>query len=444
MPARGRRIGGYLRAAPLALLCAALLVLTACSSDSGGASKLSLGLTGSTASHAGQPPTLAANGPSDAYAFVYEDQIWIHDSGKASAQQLTHLVLSAGAAISWGPLVWSPDGKSIAYALSESDDPTAAARTTGPVYVVSVSDGSVVNTPITGSLYGHTYAWFGSTMLFYSDGGGVKMYDLGDADPRVWPLLDTFGSPIGPSGNTYDNGDVSFGDISVTANYLYYTTLALNQNANLGTVGVAGKATLSRVYLNGLQPDTAYDPGDIIQLVRPISIFNGRFVSDLGNAYFDKAGYLVGGAWQISGDASQIVLQEIGDVNAKSGSVSSSLCVGNSGNGFDCGALKGAGSFPLANYPLVGISTNGSRIAFSAATLYTQTVGNGSVAKLDGVGWTTTPVWSNDGKRVAVTQFVSSSTDANGVPQVKLNIVVYDGQNSVTLVQGGQDLAWKP
>jgi hypothetical protein len=195
-----RRIGKRLRARWLPLICAPLLLLAACSAGSGSSSTLTLGLTGSTASHAGQPPTLAANGPSDAYAFVYDDQIWIHDAGKPDARQLTHLVLSAGAAISWGPLIWSPNGKYIAYALSVSNDPTAAARSTGPIYVASAEDGSVVNTAATGSLYGHTYAWFGDQMLFYTDGGGIKMYDVGDGDPRVWPVLDPYGYPVARRG----------------------------------------------------------------------------------------------------------------------------------------------------------------------------------------------------------------------------------------------------
>ena len=441
-----RGIGHRLRAPLLTLACALPLLLSACSSDSASTSTLSLGLTGSTASHAEQPPTLAANGPADAYAFVYDDQIWLHDAGKSDARQLTHLVLSAGAAIAWGPLVWSPNGQNIAYALSESDNPAAAARTSGAVYVVSTSDGSVVNTAATGSLYGHTYAWFGNQMLFYTDGGGIKMYDVGDGDARVWPVLDAYGSLGGPSGNTFDNGGVTFGDVAVNANYLYFTAIALDPNKGLGTVGVAGTATLNRIYLNGLQPDQGYDPGTIVTYF-PLSTYDMRSVDgpgSLGNAYFDQSGNLVSGAWQLSGDGTDIVLQQIGGVDVKAGMVGSSFCQGSVSNGFDCGALNGAGTFPLASHPTAGIDKNGAQLAFTAGTLYTQAASGGTVAKSAGLGWTTPPVWSNDGKHVAVTQFVSSTTDANGVPQVKLNIVVYDGQNALTLVTGGQDLAWKP
>ncbi len=438
-----RRIGRVLRAPSLLLFFAALVVLSACSADGGSASTLSLGLTGSTASHAEQPPGLAANGPADAYAFVYDDQIWIHDAGKSTARQLTHLVLSAGAAISWGPLVWSPNGRYIAYALNQSLTPSAAARTTGPVYVVSTADGSVVNTAVTGSLYGHTYAWFGSQMLFFSDGGGIMMYDVGDGDARVWPVLDPYGYPSGPSGNSYDDGGVTYGDIALTTNFLYYTKITINPAAPLGTVGIAGTAALRRISLGNLQPDANYQPGDIVQLL-PLSTYYVDAVESLGNAYFDTAGNLVSAAWQISRDGSRVITQSVASVNAKSGTVTSSFCQGSLAIGFDCSALKGAGSYTLANHPTLAIDQHGAHVAFTASALYTQTIGNGNVAKLAGVGWTTPPTWSNDGKHVAVTQFVSSATNANGVPEAKLNIIVFDGQSSITLVTGGQDLAWKP
>ncbi len=438
-----RGIGQRLRAPLLTLACALPLLLSACSSDSASTSTLSLGLTGSTASHAEQPPTLAANGSADAYAFVYDDQIWLHDAGTSDARQLTHLVLSAGAAIAWGPLVWSPNGQYIAYALSESDNPAAAARTSGAVYVVSTSDGSVVNTAATGSLYGHTYAWFGNQMLFYTDGGGIKMYDVGDGDARVWPVLDAYGLPSGPSGNTYTNSGITYTDIAVSSSQLYYTKITLNPDSGIGTVGVAGTAGLRAISLGDLQPDQNYGPGEIVNFL-PLPTYDAFSVYGLGNAYFDMSGNLVAGAWQLSGDGTDIVLQQIGGVDVKAGTVGSSFCQGSVSNGFDCGALNGAGTFPLANRPTAGIDKNGAQLAFTAGTLYTQAASGGTVAKSAGLGWTTPPVWSNDGKHVAVTQFVNSTTDANGVPQVKLNIVVYDGQNALTLVTGGQDLAWKP
>src|SRR5260370_4553937 len=133
------RNGRWWRAAGAVCALAALLALTACST-SGASSKLTLGLSGSTVEHPGPPPTLAASGPTDAYAFVYDDQIWIHDKGQPTARQLTHMVLSAGAAIAWGPLVSSPHGQFIPFALSGSLTPTPAARPAGPSLRVDPGD----------------------------------------------------------------------------------------------------------------------------------------------------------------------------------------------------------------------------------------------------------------------------------------------------------------
>jgi hypothetical protein len=450
MVSGGGRIGRIRRAAGAVCALAALLALTACST-SGSSSKLTLGLSGSTVEHPGPPPTLAAGGPTDAYAFVYDNQIWIHDKGQPTARQLTHLVLSAGAAIAWGPLVWSPNGQSIAFALSESLTPTAAARTTGPIYVVSTHDGSVVDTAATGSLYGHTYAWLGDTMLFYSEPGGIMMYDVGDGDPRVWSALTQFGDATGAENRTVSGGGVVYGDLALTASYLYYTKITLDQSANLGAAGVVGTAALRSISLNGylngslttLQPNNAYQPGDYLGFF-PLTQYNTpNPVYDLGNAYFDASGDLIAGAWQINSDASRFVAQRIGGVSAKAGSVNSSFL---SCNGYGCNnLLQPAGSFPLADHPTLGLDHQGAHTAFTAGTLYTQSTGGGGVGKLASVGWTTPPAWSGDGKLVAVTQFVSAAVDANDVLQVRTNIVLYGGgTNSLTLVAGGQDLAWAP
>jgi hypothetical protein len=444
---RNRRWG---LAAGAVYALAALLALAACSSGSGAASKLTLGLSGSTVDHPGPPPTLAAGGPTDAYAFVYDNQIWIHDKGQPTARQLTHLVLSAGAAIAWGPLVWSPNGQSIAFALSESLTPTAAARSTGPIYVVSTHDGSVMDTAATGSLYGHTYAWFGDTMLFYSDGGGIFMYDVGDGDPRVWPVLTPFGDATGAEGRTVSGSGVVYGGIAVTAKYLYYTKITLGQSANLGAVGVVGTAALRSISLIGLQADHPYQPGDYLSFFPLTQNYNTPSqVQDLGNAYFDANGDLIAGTWQINGDASRVVAQSISGVNAKAGTVSSafSSCSGSQyyPYNYNCNnVLQPAGGFPLADHPTLGLDRQGVHAAFTAGTLYTQGTSGGGVGKLASVGWTTPPAWSNNGKVVAVTQFVSAAVDANGVTQVKTNIVTFDGTNNLTLVPGGQDLVWAP
>src|SRR5260370_33450496 len=126
--ARGSGRNGR-RAAGAVCALAALLALTACSAGSG-RSKLTLGLSGSTVDHPGPPPTLAASGPTDAYAFVYDDQIWIHEKGQPTARQLTHLVLSAGAAVPPGPPGWSPNGQLIGLPLRGDLMTPAAARCT--------------------------------------------------------------------------------------------------------------------------------------------------------------------------------------------------------------------------------------------------------------------------------------------------------------------------
>jgi hypothetical protein len=451
--ARGSGRNGR-RAAGAVCALAALLALTACSTGSG-SSKLTLGLSGSTVDHPGPPPTLAASGPTDAYAFVYDDQIWIHDKGQPTARQLTHLVLSAGAAIAWGPLVWSPNGQFIAVALSESLTPTAAARSTGPIYVVSMGDGSVVNTAATGSLYGHTYAWFGNTMLFYSDSGGIFMYDVGDGDPRVWSVLTPFGDATGLENRTVSGGGVIYGDLELTSKYLYYTKIMLDPSANLGAIGVVGTAALRSIPLHGsqgdLQPNAGYQPGDYLGFF-PLTrnYYNTpNSVQDLGNAYFDAGGDLIAGAWQINGDASRFVAQSIGGVNAKDGTVSSSFSSCSRSQyypyGYGCnGILPGVGSFLLTDRPELGLDPRGVRVAFTAGTLHTQATSGGAVGKLEGVGWIKPLAWSNDGKLVAATQFVSAAVDANDVTQVKTNIVIFDGTHSLTLVPGGQDLAWAP
>src|SRR5579859_1841347 len=95
--ARATLFGARRRGVPLmllALVAVLALALAGCSASSGGSgSPLSLGLAGATSDHQGQPPQIAASGPGGTYASVYNNQIWVHDDGKAGARQLTHLVL---------------------------------------------------------------------------------------------------------------------------------------------------------------------------------------------------------------------------------------------------------------------------------------------------------------------------------------------------------------
>src|SRR5262245_62474276 len=122
---RPRPFPGVLLVALPALLLV-LVLLGGC--GAGGGSVAPFGLTGSTADRPATPPALAAGGPVSTYAFVYNNQIWLHETGQAEPRQLTHLVLSRGAVISWGPLVWSPSGRYIAFALVERLTPGVPSR----------------------------------------------------------------------------------------------------------------------------------------------------------------------------------------------------------------------------------------------------------------------------------------------------------------------------
>src|SRR5262245_17070268 len=88
----GRGQGRCARLLSRALLVVALIalasLLAACGvgSDNSSGSNYSLGLAGSTLDHPSNPPTIAANGPSGTYAFVYDNQIWLRRDGQASAK----------------------------------------------------------------------------------------------------------------------------------------------------------------------------------------------------------------------------------------------------------------------------------------------------------------------------------------------------------------------
>src|SRR5262245_27960616 len=189
-PCRGFRL--LLAASSLLLLLLPLLLALAGCGIAGGSAASLGGIGGSTADRPASRPVLAASGPPAAYAFIYDNQIWLHSTKQAELQQLTHLALARSATISWGPLVWSPSGRYLAFTLVENLTPGVPSRSAGPLYVVDTSSahfGAITTTPATGSIFGHTYAWLGDIMLFYSMGGGIFMYNLGDTHPRVWPVV---------------------------------------------------------------------------------------------------------------------------------------------------------------------------------------------------------------------------------------------------------------
>ena len=227
------------------------LGLAACSSSdtSSGSINFSLGLAGSTADHQTQPPTIAANGPQGTYAFVYDDQIWVRQSGQDSAKQLTKLVLSNGSTIRWGPLVWSPGGRYIAFALVEDLNLVAGApgRTDGPIYYVSTdpSKPQVFVTPGTGHIYGHSYDWLSDDLLMYSNGSGIQLYTLGLADTAH--LAGTRHSKWSRGEWWHERILQELGNhVAWPGGYLYYTLFSISSP---GRIGAIGSADIYRTYL---------------------------------------------------------------------------------------------------------------------------------------------------------------------------------------------------
>ena len=440
-----RRVGGAL--AVLALL----LVLAGCSSGSSN-SKLTLGLSGSTADHPSQPPQIASQGPGGSYAFVYDNQIWVHQKGQSSAKQLTHLVLSNGATLRWGPLVWSASGTFIAFALAENLAPTQPDRATGSLYYVDTSNGTTYSTGGAGNVYGHSYDWLGDGMLFYATGSGVMMYNPGEPshDSRVWQILVPFTKQYQAGSTDYYTGNgTAYSDLALAGNKLFFTQISVT---TLGATGQVGAASLEEVSLGSL--DTSWDTSTIqgwlnAGLPAPTQVAN------LGTAYTDPQGNIVTGAWQVNLDQNGngvLARQQIQSVDTHAGSVTSSFCVLQNGNNLDpysfygCDAnpiLQAANKQSIAAHSNISISPDGKRIAFSAEALYIQNTDGSKAAKLANVGWTTAPSWSADGAHVFVTQLVQENVDASGVKRDQTNVLWFDGGSSgLALIDGAQNVAW--
>jgi hypothetical protein len=441
MPLRVRRRGWWRAMPGLALAAVLLGALAGCSSSSTSGLNISLGLAGSTVDHPAPPPVLAAGGPGGTFAFVYNNQIWIHRPGASSAQQLTHLVLSNGSTIVWGPLVWSPGGRYIAFALVQNPTPGAPGRTAGPLYYVDTSNGNTSTAGGTGSIYGHTYAWYGENMLFFVDGGGVQMFGPLDGDARDWRVVTPFTSPDGVN---FDSQGTVYGDISIVGGNLYFSQIQL---ATLGATGAVGSATLQEIALGFSASDT--QPSDIVNFL-PLNANNAVQIADLGTAYADPTGTTVTGAWQVSADGSTLVRQHVERVNPQAGTVTSAFCVRTSfgtypGSFSGCApVLASVGPQPLAVHPQLSLTNDGGRVAFTGDALYEQSTGGGSVAKLDDAGWVTPPAWSPDGKVVAVTQVAHQSTGSGGVVTDQTNVLVFDGKNAMSFISGGASLSWRP
>ncbi len=425
--------GGWRRVAAILFALVVLAVVAGCGSNPGPSqgTNLSLILAGSTNDHPSVPPTIAQGGPGGTYAFIYDNQIWLRHDGDSQAKQLTHLELSNGAAISWGPLVWSHTGKYIAFALVEDLNLALGTppRTSGPIYFVDATSGDVLVSSGTGSIYGHTYTWIGDSMLLYASGSGLMLYTL--ENPRVWTVREI---PTGPSGSAPAEY-FFFGDVAAAGGYVYYTRLDVRTPGHSGAVGTA---SLVQTYL-GLS-DTSATPanGD---LAGRLPLTSANSLASLGAVYTDPAGGFVAGAWQLrsAGSYPSFIAQRIDSVDASSGKVTASLCVVQY-SACDAKMLAKAATQAPAVRPQLAVSHSG-KVAYTADGVYIQ----GADDKLGPAGWTTPPTWSPDGQVLAVTELVGQTVDIGGVLRYQTNVVVYRGaQQGTTLIPGGSNLAWAP
>jgi hypothetical protein len=442
------------RALPLLrlLLVAALLILTsllaACSagSDGSGGSNYSLGLAGSTLDHPSDPPTIAANGPGGTYAFVYDNQIWLRRDGQTSAQQITRIPLSNAAYIAWGPLVWSPQGRYIAFALVQdlASAPGSPPSSAGPIYYVDTNscagDGQncAVYSAGIGSVYGHTYDWLGESALVYSSGAGIMLFTLDKS--RVWTVR--------PIHNSSGNGATltTFGDLQVAAGNLYYTRMEVKNPGSRGAVGTAS------LYQTVLGSEDQYSKMSASALADrfPDKIGDGSSLGTLGKVYANNAGEYVAGAWRLrrtSVGVTQVVAQRIDNVDAQGGQVTSSFCSAQAYGGFpafggNCGTrlLPSAATQPWSARLQLALSKDG-KVALAGDALYAQDAAD----KLGPAGWAAPPAWSPDGQTVVVTTLVKKETDANGVTRAQTDLVAYPaGQQGATLIAGARNIAWSP
>src|SRR5262249_51197007 len=139
-------------------------------------------------------------------------------------------------------------GKFIAFVLVEDLNLEAGVpgNSYGPIYYVSTdpSKPQVFATPGTGSVYGHTYDWFGDNLLMYSNGSGIQMYTLGSEDPRSWTVR---AIPSGPEVDGNTTHYFAFGDIRLSNTYLYYTLFDVTSPGHTGAVG---SAAIYRTFLS--------------------------------------------------------------------------------------------------------------------------------------------------------------------------------------------------
>lgn len=426
-------------ALPLALL--ALLVLAGCSASSAGSSggiNVSLGLQGSTADNPAQPPKIAANGPDGAYAFVYDNQVWAHVKGASAAVQVTRLTLSAGATLEWGPLVWSPSGNSLAFALVQNLSTDQPTRDAGSIYYVNLAtclsaSGAtcpVYNTEETGSVFGHAYGWLNDDWLIAGGGAGISAFDISDQlGWRTWQLRST-----ATEQQDYACGQPrAYGDVQVVGTTLYYTCMNLT---NLGATGAVGTATLNALSLSSIVNDFGADPttrDEQIGATLNGDALYGSQVTSLGNVYSDTQGEAVAGAWSVN--ATSLVYERVGAVDAQKGAAARTVCATSVYNGgCDSTVLTAVTSQPLTVRPQITLASSGA-VAYQGDKLYLS----GQSAAL-AVTSPYAPAWLS-GSSVAATNVTATTSDASGVTRSTANVVVAQSGSPAILIAGASDLA---
>lgn len=416
----------------LALVCGLAPSLAACSASGSGLGQLPLSGLGAAAGPS-SPPTVTGSGPGGSYAFVYGNQIWLKDNGSKSPHQLTHLVIQSGAYVAWGPLVWSPDGHSIAFVLLQDPSGGHPARTSGPLYVADAASGAVRITPGTASIQGHSYAWYGINALFYANPSGISFADLSDpSDPR------SFSVAPGQDGPSFNGGATfySYTDIAFLGRGLLATQLAVTAP---GASGRVGQAQLVRF-------DMRMGPQDYTGGSMNIG-YGGLYgfgVNDLGQAYAGPNGAWQGGSWQVSDDGG-LMVQKVTGIDTKAGTVSSTICY-NYAVGDDCDQqlFQQVAKQPVATAPQFAFAPGGRVIAMTGSSLAIQQRDGGSFSS-NAPATAGLPEWSGDGKTVAATQIVTATPDAGGVIDYQTNIVTFaGGAKGVVAIAGARNLSWAP
>lgn len=441
MSHRYRMSKGRLRGELVAGLALLALLVAGCAGSTAGGVNDVFGLQGATNDHPAPPPRIASSGPDREYAFVYDNQVWVRQEGASAARQVTRLTLSASADIRWGPLVWSASGDSLAFALVENLTPATPTRAAGPIYYLDLSTCLAVDsgacatyqTPMTGSVYGHTYDWYNDDLLIAGSGAGLSAYDRNDPNgPRVWQLRTT-------SGEAQDQNcpqPTAYGETQVVGATLYYTCMTL---PNLGSGGVIGKGFLNRL---SLQPfATAFATSDPEARDQRIAAaqngdqFAGTELASLGSVYLDPQGSPVAGAWRV-GDASHrsLAYEVVGAVDDSASTAGREVCQALVSNVTCQAALTAVGAQPLSVHAQIAISPGGA-IAYQGARLYATTL----TTPLDSTS-PYAPEWITDDTLV-VTSVLSTATDATGATRQKTSARLASASGLTTLIAGASDVA---